>query len=205
MFYFINKKVFLSSLFAISLSAAIAQTEIDIKEVEHHMGNTISICGNILSIRHLENVKNKPFLINLGGADATEHMDIIIGTGDSILVGQFDSLVNKKACVVGTPFYYKGGNEFVYLKAEYLRLEQKQIAASTVFKEQPIQEISTRTLLTATHNPSLKRTVIFNVGKNEPAKKQLLIKYLKNGRIASYRHINNQKIYVVQLRSLMDE
>lgn len=201
----INPKLFLSILSFLPLYTVFAQAKVSIKEVEKQMGNTITACGNILSIKHLENVKNKPVLINLGSANASEHLDVVIATSDSSLVGQLDSLLNQKACVVGVPFYYKGGNEFVYLKAEYLKLEEKQIIASTVFKEQPIQELSTKNLLNASHNTSLKRTVVLNIGQTEAAKRQLLIRYLKHGRIVSYRQTKTQKVYTVQLRDYLDE
>ncbi len=201
----ISRRFVLSILYLLPLYAVFAQSKVPIKEVEKHMGNTITACGSILSIRHLENVKNKPVLINLGSDDASEHLDVVIATSDSNLVGQLDSLLNHKACVVGVPFYYKGGSEFVYLKAEYLKLEEKQIVASTVFKEQPIQELSTKNLLNASHNTSLMRTVVLNIGAFEPAKRQLLIKYLKHGRILSFRQTRTRKIYTVQLRDYLDE
>lgn len=206
---FVYLKKILAILIAFTIipfSITVCQVKTQIKNISGQMGNTVNVCGTILSVKYLENVKSKPTLINLGGDNVDEHLDVLIGT-EFMNSTPFkpDSLLLKHACVTGVPFYFKGGSEFIYLKAESIQLAEKEIIATPVFKEQSIQELNTNDLLQASHNRSLKRTIVFYPGQNEPQKKQLLIKYLKFGHIVSYSETKQKKTYVILLRDYMDD
>lgn len=178
--------------------STLAQTRTELKEANKHIGEIVSVCGTIISVKHLYNVKDKPILVNLG--NVTQHLDVVIATEDGTLPYlSVDSLQYKDACVTGKIYYFKG-TEHIYLKAENIKLKQSEIIASVAFKEKEAELISTPALLSATEKSNVKKTITLDSKKPSAASSALLIRYIKLGKILSYREKKGKKTYVVQLK-----
>jgi hypothetical protein len=179
-------------------SSIIAQKRTELIEANKHIGETVSICGTIISVKHLYNVKDRPILVNLG--NVTQHLDVIIATDDgSLAYLSADSLQYKDACVTGKIYYFKG-TEHIYLKAENIKLKESEIVASSAFKEKEPELLSTPALLSATKKSKVRKSVTLDSKKPDPAASALLIKYIKLGKILSYKESKGKKTYVVQLK-----
>ncbi len=195
-------RIIITALFAfiavVKASEVVAQTRTELTEANKHIGERVSVCGTIISVKHLYNVKGKPILVNLG--NVTQHLDVVIAAEDSTLEYlSGDSLQYKDACVTGKIYYFKG-TEHVYLKAENIKLKQLEIVASSVFKQTEADQINTLALLSATKKSNVRKSVIIDSKKPGAAETALLIKYIKIGKIVSYKESKGKKTYVVLLK-----
>ena len=190
--------LFFAVVAAVFCSSTIAQTSTDLEEAKKHVGETVMICGTIISIKHLENVKDKPTLINLG--NVTQHLDVVIGTDTGSLSNLSSAdLQYKDACVSGKIYYFKGTNH-IYLKAESITLKDKQIIASPIFKEKEPEQVSTPEVLSATKKSGVRKKIVLSTKVPSKEKNALLIKYIKIGKIVSYKQKKDKKTYVILLK-----
>lgn len=58
--------------------SASAQTKITPSEAKDHIGETVEITGKVFGIRYLENAKNNPTFINVGGKFPNQLLTIVI-------------------------------------------------------------------------------------------------------------------------------
>ncbi|GEO10775.1 hypothetical protein SAE01_32710 [Segetibacter aerophilus] len=182
----------------VSSIPTLAQTRTELKEADKHIGETVTVCGTIISVKHLYNVKDKPILVNLG--NVTQHLDVIIATEEgSIASLSADSLQYKDACVTGKIYYFKG-TEHVYLKAENIKLKESEIVASVAFKEKEAEQFSTPYILSATEKSNVKKTIALDSKRPDPKSTALLIRYIKLGKIVSFKEKKGKKIYIVQFK-----
>lgn len=182
----------------VNFSPVIGQSRTEINEASKHLGETVSICGTIISVKHLYNVKEKPILVNLG--NVTQHLDVVIAAEEGSLENlSADSLQYKDACVTGKIFYFKG-TDHVYLKAESIKLKQSEIVASAAFKEKEADQVSTPALLSATKKSNVRKSVTLDSKRPGAAESALLIKYIKIGKIVSFKESKGKKTYVVLLK-----
>lgn len=181
----------------IIFSSAKSQTAVALKEVGKHAGEELSVCGTVLSIKDLENVKNKPTLINLGSG--VEHLDVIVANQSTLLFGlSQDSLLNKNVCINGRIHFFVGTNN-TYLKAESIQMSGTEVIVPTVFKNEPAV-IKDTAHVAATMQTRLKKEIELYRNKPDPVKKALLMKYMKMGHIVSFSQTREKKTYIILIK-----
>lgn len=86
-----------------------SQKTIPLEDVGKHIGDSVTVCGNVSSVRYLETAKNTPTFINLGKAFPNHSLTIVIW---SEVRKQFETapevlFKDKEVCVTGRIELYK--------------------------------------------------------------------------------------------------
>ena len=70
----------LTLLIAINLTAlsAFSQTEIKIKEVKDHIGDSVKICAVVRGVKYLPNAKDQPTFLDYGGRYPDAPLTLVI-------------------------------------------------------------------------------------------------------------------------------
>ncbi len=94
---------------------AYSQKMIKLEDVSKHVGDSVRVCGKVYGIRYMEQAKNSPTLINIGGAYPNQKLTVVI-FGD--VRKKFEKtpeelFKDKEICVTGRIEMYKGKEQVV--------------------------------------------------------------------------------------------
>lgn len=94
------------------------------EEAKSHVGKTVTVCGKIFNGRFLKSAKNRPTLLNMGGAFPNHHLTVVIFEED---LKQFPNhpenyYANTEACVTGSVIEYNGKPEIVARIADQIKI-----------------------------------------------------------------------------------
>ena len=114
-----KKSAFLGiSLFICLFS--ISQTEIKLEDVAKHIGDSVKVCGQVMGIRYLEQVNNKPTLINMGAGYPNQLLTVVIwdDVRKQFEKAPEDLFQNKMVCVTGKIELFREKPQIVVRKTE---------------------------------------------------------------------------------------
>lgn len=121
-----NKYSFLLLIGLLAGMAAGAQVRtIPAGEAARHLGDSVTICDKVYSARWLENAKNAPTFLNVGGAFPNQALTIVIweDVRKQFSYKPEEKLLEKKVCVTGRLEEYKGKPQIVVHQASQLKEE----------------------------------------------------------------------------------
>lgn len=97
------KKLSSLALFLFICLAAKSQTKVDIKDVDKHIGETVTICDSVYTTRALGGLT----LINLGASFPKQLLTVVINKADLAKFTEPEkTYLNKKICVTGKLVLY---------------------------------------------------------------------------------------------------
>lgn len=113
-FLFFLPFLLLTSLFSIS------QTTIVLEDVQHHVGDSVKVCGKVYGMRTFESAKNSPTLLNLGAAFPNQLLTVVLW-GD--VRKQLDKTPeelykDQKVCITGRIELFKEKPQIVVRRKE---------------------------------------------------------------------------------------
>ncbi|MFZ1786364.1 MAG: hypothetical protein WAU23_14260 [Ferruginibacter sp.] len=115
------KQVLLVSCILFALGNAKAQSLIKLAEVDRHIGDSVTVCGKVESMRYFENGKGKPTLLNIGAAFPNQLLTVLIWDETrSLFPGKLEDLLKKEICITGRIILYKEKPEIIINKTEQL-------------------------------------------------------------------------------------
>lgn len=117
-----KKHIVLTAFLFISL-ISFSQTVIKLEEVAKHIGDSVTVCGNVSSVRFLETAKNTPTFINLGQPFPNHSLTIVIW---SEVRKQFETapevlFKDKEMCVTGRVELYKESPQIVLRRKQDIK------------------------------------------------------------------------------------
>lgn len=93
---------------------AFAQTKIPAQQAKNHIGETATVCGNVVSIHYAERTKGSPTFLNLEERYPNQIFTILIWGSDRSKFGDPEAkYANKNVCVTGLIKNYRGIPEIV--------------------------------------------------------------------------------------------
>lgn len=112
-------KQLLTTLALIISIGTFAQKQVDLKDVQAHVGDTVKVCGKIFSGKYLSTAKGTPTLLNMGAEYPNQLLTIVIwakereamkGTPEIDMIGQ-------EMCITGKVELYKGKPQIIMDRA----------------------------------------------------------------------------------------
>lgn len=101
-----------------------AQTKINLDDVSKHIGDSVTVCGPVASIRYFENTNRKPTFLNIGDKFPNQKITLVIWEDVRKNFKEApESLLNKKICITGRIILYKEKPEIVIERPEQVTLE----------------------------------------------------------------------------------
>lgn len=101
-----------------------AQTKINLDDVSKHIGDSVTVCGPVASIRYFENSNRKPTFLNIGDKYPNQKITLVIWEDVRKNFKEApESLLNKKICITGRIILYKEKPEIVIERPEQVTLE----------------------------------------------------------------------------------
>jgi hypothetical protein len=109
-------------------SAAFAQKEIKLEEVDKHVGDSVTVSGKVYGGRHFPNGEGAPTLLNLGAAYPNQLLTVVIrGTARKEFSGVPErDLQDQEIRVSGKVDLYKGKPQIVVYSIAQLAAPAKQ-------------------------------------------------------------------------------
>lgn len=106
--------------------SAYSQKEIKLEEVSEHVGDSVKVCGKILTGRFLDKSESGPTLLNMGRPYPDQLLTVVIYKKDR---KNFDlmpetELINKDVCVTGVVILYKEKPQVVLYTKEQLLVRE---------------------------------------------------------------------------------
>jgi hypothetical protein len=103
-------------------SVAWSQKEIKLEEVGNYVGDSVKVCGKILTGRYLDRSEAGPTLLNMGKPYPDQLLTVVIYKRDR---KNFDivpevELLNKDVCVTGVVVIYKEKPQMILYSKEQL-------------------------------------------------------------------------------------
>ena len=100
------------------------QTIIKLSEVSLHIGDSVTVCGNVAGMRYFENSKGQPTLLNIGAKYPDNQLTVYI-SGDvrSKFTGKLEELQDKQICITGRIILYKEKPEIIIEKPGQITVE----------------------------------------------------------------------------------
>lgn len=119
-----KKHIVLTTLLFIT-SFSFAQTVIKLEDISKHIGDSVTVCGKISSIRFLETAKNTPTFINLGQPFPNHALTIVIW---SDVRKQFETapevlFKDKEVCVTGRIELFREKPQIVLKRREDIKVK----------------------------------------------------------------------------------
>jgi len=117
------KTPFVLTLLLFISSFSFAQTIIKLEDVSKHIGDSVTVCGNVSGVRFLETAKNTPTFINLGQAFPNHTLTIVIW---SDVRKQFETapevlFKDKEVCVTGRIELFREKPQIVLRRKEDMK------------------------------------------------------------------------------------
>lgn len=162
---------------------------IPLKDVSKFIGRNVTVCGRVYSAKLLKNIVGKPTLMNLGGDNANERIEVRIHFSDLVkLEDRPEKLfVDKELCITGTISNDHGFNEITL----------------NAINQQKLIELAKQTLPTEHKNTYAKNPLVSNAylfaapDLNEP-----IITHLKQGSIVVPQYFTGKWAYVKVIERL---
>ena len=108
------KKITVTLFYLFIIATITAQTNIKLEEVNKHIGDSVTVCGIVASMRYFENSKNKPTLLNLGAKYPDELLTLVIWEkARALFTANVDEFKGKNICATGRIILYKGKPEII--------------------------------------------------------------------------------------------
>ena len=109
----------------VSIAAAKAQSipTIPASEASKHLGEQVTVCGQVVSKHTADNANGEPTFVDLDHAFPNQTFTVLIWDRDRSKVGDLPSSGN--VCVTGTITQYKGVSEIVLHDAKGWRVPAK--------------------------------------------------------------------------------
>ena len=103
-----------------------AQKDIRMEEVAAHVGDSVKVCGMILTGRYLDRSESGPTLLNMGRPFPDQYLTAVIYKKDR---KNFDiipetELINKEVCVTGVVVLYKEKPQIILYTKEQLTIKE---------------------------------------------------------------------------------
>lgn len=90
------------------------QISINITDISQHIGDSVTVCATVESMRYFENSNRKPTLLNLGAKFPNQFLTVLIWDDvRSAFPGNVDELLNKEICITGTVILFKEKPEII--------------------------------------------------------------------------------------------
>ena len=112
-------------LFAFMMTGIVhAQTKINLDEVSKHIGDSVTVCGPVASMRYFETSNRKPTFLNIGDKYPNQQITLVIWEDARKDFKEApESLLNKKICITGRIILYKEKPEIVIERPEQVIVE----------------------------------------------------------------------------------
>jgi|SRR5579862_6523637 len=105
---------------------AIAQEKLSPSEAKAHIGETATVCGEVVSTRYASSTKGRPTFLNLDKPYPGQIFTIIIWGEDRAKFGEPEEKYRgRHACVTGRISEYRGVPEVVATEPGQLKVEGK--------------------------------------------------------------------------------
>lgn len=115
-------------VFVLFATAGYSQTTIKAEDISKHIGDSVKICAKVYGVKYLENAKNSPTFVNVGGAFPNQLFTIVIWND---VRKQFEKapeelLNNKEICVTGKVEMFKDRAQIVLKSKEQIVVEESR-------------------------------------------------------------------------------
>lgn len=122
------KKIFVLAVLSFFASAGYSQITIKAEDIGKHVGDSVKICAKVYGVKYLENAKNSPTFVNVGGAFPNQLFTIVIWND---VRKQFEKapeelLNNKEICVTGKVEMFKDRPQIVLKGKEQIVVEESR-------------------------------------------------------------------------------
>ena len=112
------------SLVVSCASAAFAQTEISTTEAKKHIGESRTVCGDVVSAHYAARTHSNPTFLNLDKAYPNQVFTVLIWGNDRSRFGVPEqSFANKRICITGKISSYRGIPEIVAHETSQIKLQ----------------------------------------------------------------------------------
>jgi len=103
-----------------------SQTNIKLEDLKSHIGDSVTVCGKVYSVRYLESSNNTPTFLNIGAKYPDQLLTVVIwGDARKEFTGKpEDDYTNKEVCIIGKVELYKDKPQIVIRKANQLKLKE---------------------------------------------------------------------------------
>ena len=103
----------------------VAQTKISAGEAKNHVGQTATVCGNVVSTHYAARTKGSPTFLNLDEPYPRQIFTILIWGSDRSKFGDPETKYgNKKVCVTGLIKDYKGVPEVIAEQPSQIEIQK---------------------------------------------------------------------------------
>ncbi|HEV7333927.1 MAG TPA: hypothetical protein VGN63_23030 [Flavisolibacter sp.] len=91
------------------------QKQIELKDIQSHLGDTVKVCGMIYSGKYLSSAKGTPTFLNMGAEYPNQLLTIVIWAKEreAMKNNPETELVGKEMCLTGKVEQYKGKLQIV--------------------------------------------------------------------------------------------
>lgn len=114
--------IILTSIF-LAFSAH-AQTTIKLQDVSKHIGDSVTVCGEVDDMRYFENSKNQPTFLNIGGKYPQQLLTVVVwGEVRKLFNGDLDNMKKKIICITGRIILYKERPEIIITSPAQIEIQ----------------------------------------------------------------------------------
>jgi len=124
-----NKNLHMKRIYSFLLACMVtgivnAQTKIELDEVSNHIGDSVTVCGLVASMRFFENSNRKPTFLNIGDKYPNQKITLVIWDDVRKNFKEApETFLNKKICITGRIILYKEKPEIVIERPEQVSVE----------------------------------------------------------------------------------
>ena len=106
------------------LSPVQAQKKLSASEAKEHYGETVTVCGDVVSARYAESSKGQPTFLNVDKPYPNQIFTIVIwGENRSKFGKPEDDYKDRRVCVTGKISAYAGSPEIVVTEPEQIAVQ----------------------------------------------------------------------------------
>ena len=114
------------ALATLIIEPALAQKKLTAAEAKDHVGETATVCGNVVSTRYAASTKGQPIFLNLDRPYPNQIFTVLIWGSNRSKFGKPEIEYNeKRICVTGTITEYRGVPEIVVDDRGQITIEPK--------------------------------------------------------------------------------
>ena len=114
------------ALVLLIVQPALAQKKLTAAEAKDHVGETATVCGNVVSTRYAASTKGQPTFLNLDKAYPNQIFTIVIWGSNRTKFGTPEvDYKGKRICVTGKIAEYRGVPEIVVNDPGQITIEPK--------------------------------------------------------------------------------
>jgi hypothetical protein len=179
---------------------------IPLPSVSQHVGETVTLCGKVYQASLLQNVIGKPTLMNMGGSNANERVEVRINFEDRAAFSFNPEVLflNKNICFTGTITDVHGYTEIIVSRNNALKLFQE----AAVTKPEPVTQQAANVVTSGetivTRRPDTLRLVKQAYILTGPKWNEQVIAHLKEGSEIMVDYIESGWSYVRVINNSTD-